>query len=321
MRQASLSRSSVWARGLLYALLTFVVAAIAFILAKTIIDGWDEVVATYRNIDYRYLALSFLLGQMNVVTLMLLWWGLLKWVAQGGGLSVTDAARVFASAWLGRYLPGRLWTAAGKVYLGRERGADLKHLSISVFFELTLSITAQAAVALVLIILFFDGFVFGSRWEIVIAGLVVLAIMVAIHPAIFRPVVNRAMTALGRQPVRREDVLSYPAILVFFGLYSLQILIMGFCLLAFARALGPLDGDIALFVLASFVVANFVGRIAFIAPAGIGFREGALTALLQFKLTLALASLITVLSRVWLVLIDLSFVAMVFLAARLGARR
>jgi len=44
MRQASLSRSSVWARGLLYALLTFVVAAIAFILAKTIIDGWDEVV-------------------------------------------------------------------------------------------------------------------------------------------------------------------------------------------------------------------------------------------------------------------------------------
>jgi hypothetical protein len=321
MLQALLSRSATWGRSLLRMLLVLVVATVALILTKIIADGWDEIVASYRHIDYRFLALSFLLGQMNVASLMLLWWGLLKWVCRGGGLPLGPAARIFASAWLGRYLPGRIWTAAGKVYLGRQQGADLRRLSISVFFELTLSITAQAAVALILIILFFDGFVFGSRLEIYVAAAVLVLILLAIHPAIFWRLVNRLMSRLGRQPVASEDVLSYPAILVFFVLYGLQVMIMGFSLLSFARALTPIDGDAALFVLASFIAANFVGRIAFIAPAGIGFREGALTALLQFKLSLALASLITVLSRVWLVLIDLSFVAFVFLAGRLGANR
>jgi hypothetical protein len=231
------------------------------------------------------------------------------------------AAGIFASAWLGRYLPGRIWTAAGKVYLGRQQGADLRQLSISVFFELALSVTAQAAVALILIILFFEGFIFGSRAELYLAGLVLLLTLLALHPAIFWRLVNRLMIHLGRQPVASEEVLSYPAILIFFILYGLQVLIMGLCLLSFARALTPLDGQSALFVLASFIVANFIGRIAFVAPVGIGFREGALAVLLQFKLSLALASLITVLSRVWLVLIDLSFVAFVFLAGRIGGKR
>ena len=321
MLQAMLAKSATWTRGLLRLVLAGVVALVGFILAKIIIDGWDEIVASYQSIDYRFLALSFLFGQINVATLMLLWWGLLKSAARGGGLPLGAAARIFASAWLGRYLPGRLWTAAGKVYLGRQQGAELHHLSISVFFELTLSVTAQAAVSLVLIILFFDGFVFGSDLEVVLAALVLVAIMLAIHPAVFRRLVNRLMVRLGREPIDSASFLPYPVIVLFFLLYGLQVLTMGLCLLSFARAVTPLDGQTALFVLASFIVANFVGRVAFIAPVGIGFREGALTALLQFKLSLALASLITVLSRVWLVLIDLSFVAFVFLAGRLSSNR
>ena len=321
MLQAILSRSTTWGRTLLRLLLVLAVGLVAFILLRIIVDGWDEVVASYRSLDYRYLALSFLLGQLNVVSLMLLWWGLLKCAARGGGLPLASAAGIFASAWLGRYLPGRLWTAAGKVYLGRQKGVELHHLSISVFFELTLSVTAQATVALILIILFFDGFIFGSRFEVYLAGLTIVLIMLAIHPSVFWRLVNRLMVRLGRQPIDSASFLPYPVIVLFFLLYGLQVLTMGFCLLSFARALTPLDGETALFVLASFICANFVGRLAFVAPVGIGVREGALTALLQFKLSLALASLITVLSRVWLVLIDLSFVALVFLAGRLSRNR
>lgn len=321
MLQALRSRSANWGRSLLRMLLALVVATIGLVLAKIIVDGWDEIAASYRTLDYRFLALSFLLGQLNVATLMLLWWGLLKLVSRGGGLPLTAAARIFASAWLGRYLPGRLWTAAGKVYLGRQQGADLRHLSISVFFELALSITAQATVALILIILFFDGFIFGSRLEIYVAAAVVALSMLAIHPAIFWRLANRLMQRLGRQPIASEDVPSYGAILAFFLLYGLQVMIMGASLVAFTRAIMPLEGEAALFVLASFVVANFVGRVAFVAPVGIGFREGALTALLQFKLALAVASLVTVLSRAWLVLIDLAFVALVLALGQARGRR
>lgn len=316
MLQGQLSKSTTLARNLLRAFLALLVIAVAFVLAKILVDGWDEVLASYRNIDYRFLAISFVLGQLNITCLMLLWWGLLKHVSGGAGLSVAAAARIFASAWLGRYLPGRLWTAAGKVYLGRQQGCELRHLSISVFFELTLSITAQATVALILIILFFDGFIFDSSAGIVLAALVVASVMIAIHPAILWRFVNPLMKKLGREPIDSGEGMSYSAILLFFCLYGLQVLIMGACLLSFARAMTPIDGETALFVLASFIVANFVGRIVFVAPVGIGFREGALTALLQFKLSLALASLITVLSRVWLVVIDLMFVAIVLLARR-----
>ena len=306
------------ARGLLRGIFALLVAAVAFVLAKIIIDGWDEVVASYRSMDYRFLAVSFLFGQLNVTCLTLLWWGLFKHVNGGVGMPLAMAARIFASAWLGRYLPGRIWTAAGKVYLGRQQGYDLRRLTISVFFELTLSVTAQATVALILIILFFDGVIFGSQFGVPLAALAVAGVMVAIHPAVFWRVVNTGLRKIGRPPIAAEEVLSYGAILAFFCLYGLQVLVMGACLYFFARALTPLAGEPSLFVLASFVVANFVGRIVFVAPVGIGVREGALTALLQFKLSLALASLITVLSRVWLVLIDLSFVALVFLVKRLG---
>jgi glycosyltransferase 2 family protein len=321
MLQAKSSRSATWARSLLRVAVLCLAALVAFILVKIIVDGWDEIAANYHSVDYRFLALSFLLGQLNVATLLLLWWGLLRQVTNGGGLPLGAAARIFASAWLGRYLPGRIWTAAGKVYLGRQLGAEVHHLSISVFFELTLSVVAQATVALILILLFFDGFVLGSGYEIYVVAALVALIMLAIHPAIFWRLVNRLVVRLGRQPVDSADFLSYPAIMAFFCLYGLQVLIMGACLLSFTRAVTPLDGPLALFVLASFIAANLVGRVAFVAPVGIGFREGALTALLQFKLALALASLITVLSRVWLVFIDVTFVAIVFLAGRIGGTR
>jgi uncharacterized membrane protein YbhN (UPF0104 family) len=308
-------------RRLLRPLMFLVVTAVAFILVRTIVDGWDEIAVNYQRLDYGYLALSFLLGQLNVASLMMLWWALLKKVTGGKGLSMAAAARIFASAWLGRYMPGRLWTAAGKVYLGNQLGVDIRSLSISVFFELTLSITAQATVALILLIVVFEGSEIVGQNEIYLAASILVAIMLAIHPGIFWRLVNWLLHRMGRPLVDAANVLSYRSILLFYMLYIGQVFIMGSSLLAFARALVPLNGQSGLFVLASFIAANLVGRIAFIAPVGIGFREGALTGLMQFKLPLAVASLITVLSRVWLIVIDLTFVALVFLLGRIGGTR
>ena len=128
------------------------------------------------------------------------------------------AARIFASTWLGRYIPGKIWTAAGKVYLGNKQGFDLRRLSISVFFELTLSITAQAAVALILIFLFLDSSLFGSQNSVLLVVLAVALVMVGVHPAIFSRVVNYAMNWMGKKPIDTKGFIVLPRHIIIFVL-------------------------------------------------------------------------------------------------------
>ena len=76
------------------------------------------------------------------------------------------------------------------------------------------------------------------------------------------------------------------------------------------------DFEKSLFILGSFIVANFIARISFIFPAGIGAREGAWTMLLVNYISLSAASLVSVLSRIFLIIIDLLFYIFVIILKR-----
>ncbi len=76
------------------------------------------------------------------------------------------------------------------------------------------------------------------------------------------------------------------------------------------------DLIIGFYVMASFVVANFFARISFIAPAGIGVREGVWIAILVNFLSMSTAGLISILSRIFLIIVDILFYIFVLAVKR-----
>jgi uncharacterized membrane protein YbhN (UPF0104 family) len=63
-----------------------------------------------------------------------------------------------------------------------------------------------------------------------------------------------------------------------------------------------------------------LGLIAIFAPSGLGVREGALVYLLSFMMVTPVAVIISVLTRIWMTLIEIGLIGMVYLMGRYSER-
>ena len=122
------------------------------------------------------------------------------------------------------------------------------------------------------------------------------------------PGINAALRRVGRAPI--EVRLPYGALLEMLGLCLVMwaLVSAGFALLAASMA--PFAARDAVAVAASFPVAWVVGLIAFVAPGGLGVREGVLAALLGGLLPGGMAVVVALASRVWITAVELLFAAL-----------
>jgi len=225
-----------------------------------------------------------------------LWQRLLA--AMGHPLAYRRTFRAWVLSELGRYLPGKVWLVLGRSYLAGRQGVPARVVLTGMVFELAL--VALAAVA------FFPlragvGSVIGipAAWAVGVA----LILVAALHPQIISPLINAALRRLGRAPI--EVMPSYRALLGMFALCLLMwaCLSAGFALLA--ASLAPVAARGAAGVAASFPVAWVIGLLAFVAPGGLGVREGVLAALLSGLLPGGMAVVVALASRVWITAVEL----------------
>jgi uncharacterized membrane protein YbhN (UPF0104 family) len=216
---------------------------------------------------------SFLAATAGLGASGLAWRSLLRGL--GAPLDLHDAARVFFTGQIGKYIPGTVWAYVAHAKLGREHGVPASRTTAaSVLF--VVAHTATGAVVAGLVLPFATGDVsdrFG--WVALLAPL----LLASLHPRLVLPVLRMVHRVLGRGSP--PEVVSGPAVVRALGWLTVTWVGYGTSMLLLLRPVARADSHALLPVaLGGFALAWTVGFIAagvlVVTPAGLGVREVAL---------------------------------------------
>lgn len=219
----------------------------------------------------------------------------------GGKLAWGKGMKVYFLSNLGWYLPGKVWYAVGRAYLGQREDVSLGAISTSVVMEIALSLTSSAMMATLALPLLFP--IFGTKSLYLGIALMVLG-LTALHPIPMKSLLFLLERILPGPRGVVNPPLRYPIML---GLLVGYLFIWGFVGTAFFVLLNgiyPLSLAWLPTVMALYAVSWIAGFLAPFAPSGLGVREGAIIFLLGQYLPVPAVTAAAILFRLWLTLAE-----------------
>ena len=280
------------------------VGAVLFFLGLNIYHGWRDASRFQWNIRPWPLAVSFALALAFWFMTGLGWNLLVRYL--GGGLTLRQGMKIYFLSNLGWYVPGKVWYAVGRAYLGQREGVSVGVISTSVLMEIVLSLTSSALMATLALPLLSP--LLGTKG--LYLGIAILALGLAVlHPALMKPLLALWERFLPGPKREMTLPLRYSVTL---GLLAGYLVIWGFVGAAFfilLNAVYPLPFAWFPTVVAIYAISWIAGFLAPFAPSGLGVREGAMILLLGQYLPVPAVTATAILFRVWLILAEVLWAA------------
>lgn len=291
--------------------LLFVLAAFFFL--GLFVSRDLEALRSYAwEVDGFLLLASLLLQIAGLLVGVAAWQLLLRFL--GFPTPFPALARIWFVSGLGRYIPGKVWQFVGAAQLGGSAGlpalVTVTSLAAHTFFFLVGAVLVAAYLTPFSALGLPDAYATAVR-----LGAPLLILLV--HPALLRRVL-RLMGRLSRRDVG-EWTGSWSAALSVVALSTVSWAITGVALYLFIRSVASIEPAALAGVIGSNALAFVAGYLVFVAPAGLGAKEGALAALLSIYLPLPVAALVAVLARLWTVASEVLPAAALFTLS--GTRR
>jgi len=303
------------ARPLGYAIRALCLAVVA-LMAWRLLSGWDRFLETGVRFRAGWFLGAVLFYLLPRLVHPLVWTGLLRSIG-APAIPYRTALDIDAKAWLGRYLPGKVFLVGAKIWLGRRLGIGTRPLAISSLVHLLLTLV-QGTTAGVLLLLLADrlgqpSVPFPPLLALVAAGIVLTL------PPVFRRLVSIAARILRRPPVEPDEVPSAGGLLraasKLVVTNTLGTVHWFFLFLCLAPDSAPSIG-LLLFVAGAGSIGGAAGVVAFFAPAGLGVKEATTAGLLALATAPEIGIAFALLSRVVAVLGDVLYLVVARLTAR-----
>lgn len=275
--------------------------AIFFFLGKVIVTQWSLLEDYKWSINIPYMVCSF----FSLLFAFLLWAILFQRIffKLEANLSLKKTFKVLYISNLGRYIPGKVWQLVAMYYLlERENIGKLKTTSgiiwSNIFTNLSAILIGVSAIAL-------------SKYEISLYSITFLlglfaAIFLVIQPPVIDALINYILKKLKRTQIKVS--LSLFTIVSFIFFYAIVWGLCGSAFFLLTKSVAEIDIKLLPLFIGFFASSYVVGYIALFAPGGLGVREGVLAYMLSYYVPLPVASLIAVVSRIWLTLGELACV-------------
>jgi uncharacterized membrane protein YbhN (UPF0104 family) len=84
----------------------------------------------------------------------------------------------------------------------------------------------------------------------------------------------------------------------------------------FIDSVYPVAPQYILFLTGALAASTMLGLMAIFAPSGLGVREGALVYLLSFVMAAPVAVIISILTRIWMTLIEIGLIGVIYLSRK-----
>ncbi len=277
--------------------------AAAFFIARVVYRQWPAVRGFDWRLDPAYLALSFLFTSTWYFIRGLVWRAIIQHF--GPRLPYRECVRIFVLGELTRYVPGTVWQYLSRMYMAGRWGVPAAVALQSALMELLLMALAAAPLLLWHIDVVFPVLARSQRALLVVF---LAAALLLLQPAVLNRLARLVLPRLRLEyaPIR----MSYLTICGLWAACLGQWLLFGTGFALFVRSLAPIPFHHAVELASNYALSWLVGvATSFVAPGGIGVREGVLGVLLGKILPIGMALLIAVLSRLWLIVLELFWAA------------
>lgn len=241
------------------------------------------------------------------VVLMLLhllsaaWSWMLVCRVAGADISLKQAFIVHFLAQVGKYIPGKVWGAVGKIGLSRKIGIKAVNTGHALILESLFIIAGCLIVSLPVIPMAADRIGMGTLLSVLIVAVVAVVVLFTAHPGAFRRILKLIASITGRQ-IDIEDP-GFASVLKLLPVYLLVFLLQGIAFVFLARSFGlQLPVFPGLFILPT---AVGIGFLAIFSPGGLGVREISLVwlvGMVAVSCEPGQASLISIAARLWITL-------------------
>ena len=288
------------ARGNAQTIITSVVVGlILFFLVRFLYNNWREVSTFDFTFRYGYLIISFTVLFIFFFLRVFAWQAILKKMQIV--LPLNRCLKVSFLSMMGKYLPGKVWTVLGKVYLSDKEGVPKAEAFTSVVIEIVLELVACLFFFFIYLFALMEQSLLSSK-VLYLLGLILAGGLIFLHPRVFYKVINTLLYQFKKETI--PEAIKYRDIIQLFFFYNGLVLVQGVAFYFFVNALCYVPLQNLLGLTASFAVAGALGTVSFFAPSGLGVREGILALLLSTYIVSPVAVLISLLARIWVTLVE-----------------
>ncbi|HET8712713.1 MAG TPA: hypothetical protein VFM23_03420 [Gemmatimonadales bacterium] len=279
------------------ALQAVVLIGAGYYLYRQIAPHWPEIRG--RQFAWRLtpLILSSGIVVLTLAVLLGAWIASLRWCA--ARISALDAAKVWFTSNLARFLPGGVWQFASLAVMSSRYGVSPTVTTATVLLEqVVLLLTGLAVVAV-----FTPAVLQAAWWQgALVAGVALGILMIALPGGRVGRWLSRHIPSLSlvwSQLRPAQLVLFFLILIVPWILYGTAFRLLAIGLLG-ATVSAPLG-----FYIAAFTGSYLAGVIAVFAPAGLLVREAALISVLTPVLGGGDAVILAIASRIWLTALEI----------------
>lgn len=279
-------------------------------------SNWSELTSHTFQWNPWLLAAAFGCFLLQELSFGIVWRAVL--LKLGYRLSLRLSLRIYLSSEFVRYIPGNVWHVLTRILWVSKYGVPRSVAFASMTIELITKLASAVLIFAISLLFWRDLTAVSSLAEeriVLILGIgTILGLFVVLYPPVLNGLLNLALRVLRREPVtlavRYRDIL-----LVTLGWCASWIVAgSGFYLLV----LGVWPGAPLIawpIGIGIYALGWDVGFVSFLTPGGLGFREGAISALLVLTLpvTFPLAVIIALLSRFVSTLAELLCVGVAYL--------
>jgi uncharacterized membrane protein YbhN (UPF0104 family) len=233
-------------------------------------------------------------------------------------LSPSQSVRAWFYSQLGKYLPGKIWILLGRISYYESRGKSKKSTSVALYFEMVTVLMAGGFIFLGSLIFFGEIWPFYSWRQSGWLILLFLLGLVFLHPSVLQKILNCVLIRLNREAISLS--ISYLDVLWILFICIVAWMVGGIGFYLFVDSVYAVSSKYVLFLTGGLAISSILGLVAIFAPSGLGVREGALAFLLSFVMATPVAVIISVLTRIWMTLIEIGLIGMVYLFSRFRNR-
>jgi uncharacterized membrane protein YbhN (UPF0104 family) len=287
--------------------------AIFVFLGKMVWDHWNQVKDASFTFEVIPLILSTLIFAFSYFIQIWAWYFITLKLRIA--LSPSETLKSWFYSQLGKYLPGKIWILLGRIYYYESRGKSKKSTSVALYFEMVTVIIAGGIIFLAAFVLFQETRPFYSGSQALwLVPLFILA-FTSVHPQILQKAINWTLILFRREPISLS--ISYWDVLRILFICIVAWLVGGIGFYIFVASVYPVTAHFILFLTGALAISSTLGLIAVFAPSGLGVREGVLVYLLSFMMATPVAVIISVLTRLWMTLIEMGLIGVIYLFDKL----
>lgn len=261
-------------------------------------------------------AVSFFLMLLHLIVAAWSW--LLVCRVTGARISFGQAFNIHFLAQVGKYIPGKVWGAVGKIGLSKKIGMSATETGHALILETLFIVAGCLLMSLPVIPLAAQQIGLGTTLSVIIVVVSTAVVLFIAHPGAFRRLLKLIGSISGKD-INIEDP-GFSSVLKLLPVYILVFLSQGVAFVFLARSFGM---DLPFYPGAFLLpTAVGIGFLAVFSPGGLGIRELSLVWLIGIIVISpepGQASLVSIAARLWITLGE----ALAFLVAVVwwGARR